>query len=92
MLERTAVEFLAQADAVGLIEDNRAAGCVPGLQVEIERLRSLPGVADALDAVEAVYDARLATVRDAYRQAPEVATWGELGRRFLSMAGVNGGS
>lgn len=89
MQEQRAIEFLVQADALGLAEDSRAMDGVPGLQAELQRLRQLPGVADALSAVLASYDARLLKIRDTYRHSSAVKEWGEPGKRFLSMAGIN---
>lgn len=82
------VNFMEQHDAADVAVEDRIGNCAPNLEREMQSLLSLPGVAEANARVKRRYQERAREVKQAFRAAPALREAGELGRRFLELAGV----
>ncbi len=88
MAQESATAFLAQHGRRDVRGDDRLARCTPGLEAEMARLRALPGVAAAEQAVRVAVRARLARIHEAYRSEPGPRGWDAHSAAFLGLAGV----
>lgn len=59
--------------------------CAPGLDEEMARLKALPGVSEALDAVKIAFHARVAEFKPIFAEAQAVKDAGAAGEAFLAL-------
>lgn len=59
--------------------------CAPGLDEEMARLKTLPGVSEALDAVKMAFHARVAEFKPIFAEAQAVKDAGAAGEAFLAL-------
>ena len=69
----------------GHATDARIQSCAPGLEAEIAAIRALPGVADALAAIEASYRQRLQALLPVLAADPRFGVAGSAERWFLDL-------
>ena len=65
--------YVNLADKPDLVEDRRILSCAPGKWKAMAELRALPGVAEAEDAVRALFTERLARMVRAFVEQPPAA-------------------
>ena len=64
--DKIVTRFVALADDPGLIDDERTLHCAPGLDAQLERLRSMPGIAACDRAIKSRFAAKLRSVSRAF--------------------------
>ena len=88
MTAESARSFLGQHGARDVGTDDRLGRCAPGLLAEMDRLRALPGVAAAEQAMLVTARARMLRIREAYRTDPGLRGWDAAAAGFLALAGL----
>ena len=77
--------FMLQHRSTDVTENDRLSRCAPGLEQEMARLRSLPGVADAERAVIAHFRQRLAVLKAKLLSDPRMGQFGSAGEEMRAL-------
>jgi hypothetical protein len=81
------LEFMQQHETSDFVLEDRIERCAPTFDAELAKLLSLPGVAGANAEIQRTFRSRMREVSQAFRSSPAVMETGELGLRFLQIAG-----
>ena len=82
------VEYMQQHQTADFVDEDAVARCAPDLDAEMAHLLSLPGIATANARVQQNYQKLVRALKDAAHSSPAILQIGELGRRFLEIAGL----
>lgn len=81
--------FMQQRETDHFVIDDRIERCAPTFDAELAKLMALPGVRAANEHVQQNFRNLIEQVKPAFRTSPAILEAGEVGARFLQVAGVS---